>query len=492
MIKLEQRSPYFYLGLIVLLTAVLRIPAIGRDSLWYDEAVSYLTANWPLTTILSNAAQDPHPPFYYSLLHFWFALVPEGDVSGRVLSLLLNGLLIPVVYLLCCELFSRPHIGLIAAFLTAVSPFHILYSHELRMYTLLMLLTVLAILFLLYARRTNAWYWWALFAITALLLEYTHLFSFFVLTAVALYTLYHHQQRSSLWRTILIGILLILLFLPWINILLGESQAQIGSLRPLALNNRIIEPNPIIPLTTLAFLIFGQAFSLWYVALILFLTISTLVIFLLELRKAKQKNEAQGVFLPLLIICCVIGIPIAIYIIRPFFLPERTMASASPFLFILLAWSATRRGTPLPYLVIASAITLLIGYALYFTGPPLKPPYRDAIQFVAQNRLSTDAVLHTSDGSYLSSLSYVTFPNHAILQGDPDTRKPVSVYEAMGGQSWTLAQAAQKGKRLWLIIAIEHSEAWQREQVSHFTANFTQIETYDFGGIAVILYDLNQ
>ena len=473
-----------------MLTAVLRIPTLGRDSLWYDEAVSYLTASWPLPTILNNTVQSSHPPLYYSLLHYWFLLVPEGDVSGRVLGLLFNIFLIPAIYLLCCELFAQPRIGLVAAFLTAVSPFHILYSHELRMYTLLMLLTVLAVLFLLYARRTNAWYWWALFAITALFLEYTHLFSFFVLTAVALYTLYHHQQRPALWRTIIIGILLVLLFLPWINILLSESQAQIGSLRPLALNDRIIEPNPIIPLTTLAFLIFGQAFSSWYIAVILFLTLAVLAIFLLDLRNAKRADEAQGLFLPLLIIGCVIGIPIAIYAFRPFFLPERTMASASPFLFVLLAWSTTRRGSPLPYLVYAAMLTLLLGTFLYITGPPLKPPYRDAIQFVAQNQLPHDAILHTSDGSYLGGLSYVDLPHHAILAGDPDTRKPITVYEEMGGVVWTVEQATQSGQRLWLIVAIEHSEEWQREQVAYFEDNFTQIEAHDFGGIAVILYDL--
>jgi 2,4-dienoyl-CoA reductase-like NADH-dependent reductase (Old Yellow Enzyme family) len=69
--------------------------------------VSYLTAQWPLATILSNAAQDPHPPFYYALLHFWFTLVPNSEISGRFLSLLLNLLLIPVIYLLAQELFGQ-------------------------------------------------------------------------------------------------------------------------------------------------------------------------------------------------------------------------------------------------------------------------------------------------------------------------------------------------------------------------------------------------
>ncbi len=473
------------------LAIVFRLPVIGRDSLWYDEAVSFQTAEWPFAIIFSNAAQDPHPPFYYALLHSWFAIFPNTDVSGRLLSLILNLLLIPLVYFLVIQLSLSRKTAVITTILIAISPFHILYSHELRMYTLLMLLTVTTIYAYLRACDETKWPWWGLFAASALLLIYTHLFAWFVLIAIGIHALIHHQNRTQLWRTMLVGLLLLICFLPWITILLGESQAQIGSLRPLALNDRIIELNPIIPLTIVAFLIFGQALSVWYIGIVLFLTIASILIFILEIRKAKAEPNTSRLLLPSLIILCVVTIPVIVYYFRPFFLPERTMASASPFLFILLAWGIERRKSPLPYLVGLTAVIMLIGSTLYLTGDPLKPPYRQATQFISENREVGDAILHTSDGSYLSALSYATFPNHAILADDPDTRKPTTVYEQMGGEVWTAPEAVQMGDRLWLIIALEHSVEWQIEQSEFFTEQLVEIERHDFNGIIVILFDIN-
>lgn len=489
--KLKQQFPHYHLALIILLTAVLRIPNIGRDSLWYDEAVSHIVARLPLTTILSNVAQDPHPPLYYSLLHIWYTILPESDGNGRILSLLLNLLLIPLIYWLTHDLLHNNRTALLAALLVALSPFHLLYSHELRMYTLLMLLVTTTTLTFLRAYERDQWPWWTLFTLSSLLMVYTHLFSLFVLLAIGLYALRHRQQRRSFTITIAIGILLFLLFIPWITILLGEANIGSGSFRPLVAD-QTIALNPIIPLTTLAFLIFGQALTTWYVAIILFLTLANAAILLLEIRKARREQDVSALLLPSLIILCAIGLPCLIYYIRPFFLPERTMAAASPFLFILLSWGFTRSRSPLPYLVGITAVFLLIGSLLYHTGQPLKPPYRDTILFIAQQRQPTDAVLHTSDSSYLPSLAYVNFSNHPLLAGDPDIRKPEPVYGAMGLQLWNREQIPPTAERLWLIVAIEHSEEWQRQQLATFNNTYPQLQTYDFGGIAVILYDLTE
>jgi uncharacterized membrane protein len=487
----KQLPPWLYLILIIILAFLLRLPAIGRDSLWYDEAISYIVARLPLTAILNNISRDPHPPFYYSLLHLWYTILPNSDVSGRLMGTLLNLLLIPLIYGLTKDLFHRIKPALLAAFFVAISPFHILYSHELRMYTLLMLLATATVFTFLRAFHRNQKLWWILFGLCAWLMIYTHLFSIFILIAIALYALRHRQQRRAFLITIAIGCLLFLLFLPWIIILLGEANIGSGSFRPLAID-RAIALNPIIPLTTLAFLVFGQAFAIWYVAIILFLTLANGAILLLEIRKAYREESPPPLLLPGLIILCAIGLPCLFYYIRPFFLPERTMAVASPFLLILLSWAVSRRHSPLPYLVGLTAVFMLVGSFLYLTGSPLKPPYRTAIQFVAEQRQPNDVVLHTSDSSYLPSLAYVNFPQHAFLSGDPDIRKPEPILKALGLNLWHREQATATAERLWLIVAIEHSQQWQLEQVALFDNSFSQIETHDFGGIAIILYDLTE
>jgi hypothetical protein len=127
---------------------------------------------------------------------------------------------------------------------------------------------------------------------------------------------------------------------------------------------------------------------------------------------------------------------------------------------------------------------------LYVTGGLDKPPYRDAMRLVAQGRVEGDAVLHTSDGSYLPALCYVDFANHAVLDGDPDPRKPREVYQKLGGDVWTVAQAVSAGQRLWLIVALEHSVDWQREQAAYFARQYPALAHYRVNGIEITLYDL--
>jgi len=144
---------------LMLLGTVLGLSTIGRESLWFDEAVSFLTARLPLSAILTNAVQSSHPPLYYLLLSGWLGLVPPTDAAARLLSLVFYVLLVPTLYGLVLELFHDRQAALLASGLSVVSPFHLLYSQELRMYTLLMLLMTVATWIYLTMRRTGRWLW---------------------------------------------------------------------------------------------------------------------------------------------------------------------------------------------------------------------------------------------------------------------------------------------------------------------------------------------
>lgn len=478
------------MAILLLLATALRLPTVGLNSLWFDEAVSYLTAVLPLPQILNNTIQDPHPPLYYLVLRFWLQLVPDSDTAVRLLDLIWSLLLIPSIYLLAVTLLKDRRLGLLAAGLIAISPFHILYSHELRMYTLLMLLTTLSAWTYIRARERGTLTWWGLFTLWALLALYTHLFTIFFLAAVALHAIIYRQHGHALRNTILTVLTLAILFVPWLLVLSSELESGMGSMRPL-LADRETTADPLRWLTVPAFLLFGQAMNFGYVAVVLFVTLAVLLILPLELRRAGREGNTDALALPFLIVTAVIGLPVFLYYLRPFFLPERTMAAASPFLVVLLAWGLSRARSPLPLLVPVSALVMVIGSWLYLAGPPTKPPYRDVIKYVAQNRQAGDVVLHTSDGSYLPALRYVGIPNHALLAGDPEPRKPEPVYQALGGRLWSRREAATAGSRLWLIVALEHSIAWQTEQAAYFADGYFLLEQHDFAGIQLLLYDLS-
>ena len=110
--------------------------------LWWDEGYSVYFATEPLAQMLRLTAQDIHPPLYYALLHLW--LVAFGSASPlflRLFSVLIGLLCLPAIWWLARLLYpSRARVALWALLLLALSPIHIFYSQEVRMYGLEMLL----------------------------------------------------------------------------------------------------------------------------------------------------------------------------------------------------------------------------------------------------------------------------------------------------------------------------------------------------------------
>ena len=129
---------------IVALGGFLRVYQIGSKGLWLDEAFSVWMGWQPVREMLDWAARiDQHPPLYYTLLHFWMRL-GDDPATVRALSALCGTLTIPVIYLLGRRL-ADERVGLLAALLLAVSPFHVRFAQEARMYTLLTLNASLAL-----------------------------------------------------------------------------------------------------------------------------------------------------------------------------------------------------------------------------------------------------------------------------------------------------------------------------------------------------------
>lgn len=123
---------------------VLRAYHIGSQGLWLDEAFSVWLGQRPVGEMIDWVVRiDQHPPLYYLLLHLWMSL-GQDEVTVRALSALCGTLTIPVMYLLGRRLMDNG-VGLLGALILAVSPFHVRFAQEARMYTLLTLNASLAL-----------------------------------------------------------------------------------------------------------------------------------------------------------------------------------------------------------------------------------------------------------------------------------------------------------------------------------------------------------
>lgn len=212
-----KRKDWLWLLLILVVAAGLRFAWIGQKSIWLDEAISVLLASKSQAEIWAqeySARPETHPPLYYSALGIWITMFGRGETAVRLPSALISILNIGLLYWLARRLFNR-EVALIAAGLLAVSPLHVWYGQEARMYVFMTAISLLAALCLTWDR------WWIFFPLTAVLtlglyLDYTLLLQWTVISAIWFVAWWQSgRKRSPLLVWLGATAVALLLYLPW-------------------------------------------------------------------------------------------------------------------------------------------------------------------------------------------------------------------------------------------------------------------------------------
>lgn len=147
---------------ILFVSIVFRFFCLNKvGGLWYDELVgSYNEAILPniLSIINYTLKVDIHFPLYQILLHYWGKLFSFSDYSLRAFSAICGVLTVVFSYFVGKELKSE-RTGLICASIFAVNSFLIFYSQEVRMYSLLALLSTIYLFFVVRIKNDiqNKW-----------------------------------------------------------------------------------------------------------------------------------------------------------------------------------------------------------------------------------------------------------------------------------------------------------------------------------------------
>lgn len=214
---------YEALGLagLTLLAFVLRLPLVDQ-SLTLDEPHTWVMATGGLGDVFDElrAGYEIHPPLYF-VLAWASAQIADPTVWVRVPSLVLGTASVPLTYLIGVRSVGRPAAA-VGAVLLAVSPFGVRYAADARPYATLMFFALLSTLALLVAVESGRRRWWALYAVSACALLYTHYFGAFVLLAQAGWALWAapEQRRSALLAYAAVGAG----YLPWLPSLLLQPH----------------------------------------------------------------------------------------------------------------------------------------------------------------------------------------------------------------------------------------------------------------------------
>ena len=185
-------------ALLTGLGAAVRFATLGRQSLWFDEAVTVLRVLHPglLATLEAVRHGESTPPLYYVLAWGWTHVFGTGAVGVRSLSAVCGTLTVPVAWVAGRAL-GGPRAGAILAALVASSALGVWYSQEARAYALLTLLAGLGFLLFVRAldqpssRRLGAW------ALVSSLALATHYFAAFVVLPEALWLLTRPRGRRA-------------------------------------------------------------------------------------------------------------------------------------------------------------------------------------------------------------------------------------------------------------------------------------------------------
>ncbi len=181
-----------------------------------------ITPEKSIIDTMQYLVKDVHPPLYFLIARFWSQWFGSSPAIIRSLSASISLLAFPSIYWLCLELFNSSRVGWMAMALIAVSPFHVIYAQEARMYSLWTVEILLLSVFLLRAIRLNTKASWIFYGLTLAISLYTYLFNIFVSIGHGLYVFLIEGFRFSkrFISYLITCFIAILLFMPWIFIVL--------------------------------------------------------------------------------------------------------------------------------------------------------------------------------------------------------------------------------------------------------------------------------
>ena len=492
--------PFLEVLIPVAIGLLLRAIQLTGRPIWYDEAFALMYARLP-GALMAATPDLQHPPFYYLSLQTWLAVLDESVLTARALSLVYGVATIGVVFLIMRELFDR-RVGLIAAWLMAVSPFQIAFSQEIRMYQQMGFWCTLSLWAFLRGARTNRLPAWIACGACGAAALYSHNLALAFFAALALFVaarlvlgLMRRMFRMALFSgSLTAGFIIAVLYGSWLTQLLSRSDELAQAYR-------------ITPPTALTFVQTLIAFGFWTdnqaAALPLttaMLAGSVLVLLLIGHALIDRRHELDGRVGLLLVLF--LGPPLIAalvsYALQPVYLISGLLPSQVAFL-MLAAWAVAR----LPRLVWIAGAALLgavLVWALVshysYAGFP-RAPWSDISAYLRANAAAGDAVVHDNRLTFLPmrvidpSLEQVYLADVIGIGVDV---LPPTTQAALGIPATALEDATAGQTRVWLVLfsrtRAEYRAAGYADDPNWtaLLAEFEVAEQKSFGEVDVALF----
>jgi mannosyltransferase len=423
------------LVLILLFGFCLRLVRLHDKEMWYDEAFAVLYAEKDLNAIIrgtvtpvEGAAADIHPLLYYFFLHIWMH-IGQSPVIVRFPSVVFGLLSICFVFLIARELFDQ-QVALLAAALAAISPFHIWYSQETRMYSLLCVASLLSIYLFAKAYKKGRWLYWIGFGLSTGVSLYAHNLAFLILFAVDLFVLLR-RRWNLLGRLAVAHLVSLLVFLPWLLL----APGQFAKVRQAYW---VAKPGLSELVRTLIVFTFNLPVPSWLLPLVLFYSMLLLTLTLYLPFRPSVRHPANGSRWAMWLILSLSLVPVltmfVISQLKSVYIERAVLVSALAY-YTAMAYSVLKARPPrlvlLSLLPVPLLLAVSLGYQYTYSLFP-RSPFRDANAYLREHRQPGDVIVHDNKLSF--------FPSHYYDRSLPQAY----IGDAPGSPTDTLALPTQQ------------------------------------------------
>lgn len=379
------KSNYIIL-LILILAAVLRFYHIDYQSLWLDEICSLIEANPEIkwSDLEGNIIlTDPHPPLYFALMKILFQLFGYTSLVARAFSAVVGVVGVYAIYLLGKEI-NNKNTGLIAAFLLAINSFHIYYSQEVRMYALLVLLTVLSYYRLVVYLKENTYKNATLYGLFTGLMLLTQFFGLFVFVSQVIIFLFVFIKKEKAYKLLFFkqllvsGFVIIISFLPALTIFIETTKKKYTAIKPTTIDT--------------VFLIFKDFVQQSYILLFLYSCLVVVCIYYAFKEKMKQNY---------LILFSWIIISLALPILRSYLVTpmivSRYFITILPAFIILVSIAVLKFKYAIIKILLLLCLTIVTFYELFifndYYNKITKTQFREITEFIKKENKENDQVV---------------------------------------------------------------------------------------------------
>ena len=394
---LDRRALPLALASVVAIAAALRFRDLGAQSVWVDEAFSWSQSRGSLNELIYATANDNYPPLHNFLLFFVIRVFGDNEWALRAPSAVLGLLNVIAIYWVGV-IFANRFVGVVAALFLALSGFHIWYSQDARMYTLLALSATLFVGTSVRLASEPSFAKAILAFICGLALLYSHPYGVFTWLAVSAAIGFCIHNDPNLWSlsirqwfalqaTVIIG------FAPWAFILLSRANS---------IENEgfwLKSPTPNLVINALSNLSTGP-FSLSLICL----CISALGVYRMAKPPISTYSAENSATVVLLLAWAVVPIALGIaasIAVTPIFI-DRYLMGSLPAILLLASLGLSRFVKSIRDCLIAIAISIIVlGISVAFYSPAPQRDWRSATAFLSANLGPRDCVHSNIWGGYM-------------------------------------------------------------------------------------------